>query len=94
MSRLFLLQQKVTQDLKDSGLKIIACTEKSEVDIYSINYKGPICIILGSEKDGISQNLFELSDEKVKIPMLGKIESLNVSSSSAIILYELIRQRN
>ena len=86
--------KKVTQDLKDSGLKIIACTEKSEQDIYSIDYKGPTCIILGSEKDGISKNLLEISDEKVKIPMHGKIESLNVSSSSAVILYELIRQRN
>ncbi len=86
--------KNIIQELKDSGLKIIACTEKSDKDIYSIDYTGPVCIILGSEKDGISQNLFELSDEKVKIPMLGKIESLNVSSSSAIILYELIRQRN
>ena len=86
--------KKVAQNLKDSGLKIIACTEKSEVDIYSINYKGPICIILGSEKNGISQNLIDISHEKVKIPMLGKIDSLNVSSSSAVILYELIRQRN
>ena len=86
--------KKITQEFKDSGLKIIACTEKSEQDIYSIDYKGPTCIILGSEKDGISKNLLEISDEKVKIPMQGKIESLNVSSSSAVILYELIRQRN
>ena len=80
--------------LKESGLKIISCNEKSEKTIYKIDYKSPVCIILGSEKDGISQNLIALSDEKVKIPMLGKIESLNVSASSAIILYELIRQRN
>jgi|TARA_B100000902_G_scaffold399469_1_gene470467 23S rRNA (guanosine2251-2'-O)-methyltransferase len=84
----------IAQEFKDSGLKIIACTEKSEKDIYSIQYKGPICIILGSEKDGISKNLLEISHEKVKIPMLGKIDSLNVSTSSAVILYELIRQRN
>ena len=86
--------KNITQELKDSGLKIIACTEKSEKDIYSIKYEGPIGIILGSEKDGIAQNLIDLSDEKVKIPMLGKIDSLNVSTSSAVILYELIRQRN
>ena len=71
-----------------------ACTEKSDKDIYSIDYTGPVCIILGSEKDGISQNLIDISHEKAKIPMLGKIDSLNVSSSSAVILYELIRQRN
>jgi len=86
--------KNITQELKNSGLKIIACTEKSEKDIYSIKYEGPIGIILGSEKDGIAQNLIDLSNEKVKIPMLGKIDSLNVSTSSAVILYELIRQRN
>ena len=86
--------KNIIQELKDSGLKIIACTEKSEKDIYSIEYKGPICIILGSERDGISQNLIDISDEKLKIPMFGKIDSLNVSTSSAVILYELIRQRN
>ena len=56
--------KNIIQELKDSGLKIIACTEKSEKDIYSIEYKGPICIILGSEKDGIAQNLIDLSMKK------------------------------
>ena len=79
--------------LKESGLKIISCTEKSDEDIYSIDFNSPVCIILGSEKNGISLNLIKISDVKAKIPMKGKIESLNVSSSSSIILYELIRQR-
>ena len=86
--------KNITQDLKDSGLKIISCTEKGEEDIYSIKYKGPVCIILGSEKDGISQNLLDISDVSVKIPMLGRIDSLNVSTSSAVILYELVRQNS
>ena len=85
--------KSVVIKLKESGLKIIACTEKSDEDIYSVDFNSPVCIILGSEKNGISQNLIEISDVKAKIPMKGKIESLNVSSSSSIILYELIRQR-
>ena len=48
---------------------------------------------MGHVANGISQSLLELSNSKVKIPMFGKIESLNVSSSASIILYELIRQR-
>ena len=86
--------KNVVNQLKESGLKIISCTEKCEDNIYSIDFNCPVCIILGSEKDGISQNLIEISDIKARIPMKGKIESLNVSSSSSIILYELIRQRN
>ena len=86
--------KNVVNQLKESGLKIISCTEKCEETIYSIDFNCPVCIILGSEKDGISQNLIEISDIKAKIPMKGEIESLNVSSSSSVILYELIRQRN
>ena len=85
--------KSVINKLKESGLKIIACTEKSDEDIYSVDFNTPVCIIVVSEKNGISQNLIEISDVKAKIPMKGKIESLNVSSSSSIILYELIRQR-
>ena len=85
--------KSVINKLKESGLKVIACTEKSDENIYSVDFNTPVCIILGSEKNGISQNLIEISDVKAKIPMRGKIESLNVSSSTSIILYELIRQR-
>ena len=85
--------KNTTKALKESGLKIISCTEKAEDNIFNIDFISPTAIILGSEKDGISQSLLELSNSKVKIPMFGKIESLNVSSSASIILYELIRQR-
>ena len=86
--------KSVINQLKESGLKIISCTEKSDVEIYSVDFSSPVCIILGSEKDGISNNLLEISDVKAKIHMKGKIDSLNVSSSSSVILYELIRQRD
>jgi len=79
--------------LKNSGLKIVCCTEKSDKEIYMCNYKIPTAIILGSEENGISSDLLKLSDEKVKIPMLGKLESLNVSSSASVVLYEAVRQR-
>ena len=79
--------------LKKSGLKIISCTEKGEELVYDLDYNCPLAIILGSEKNGISKNLLELSDHKIKIPMYGKIDSLNVSNSTSILLYEIIRQR-
>ena len=80
--------------LKDSGLNIFSCSEKGEEDIYSVNLNIPSCIILGSEKDGISNSLLELSDKIIKIPMFGKVSSLNVATSSAVILFESVRQRN
>ena len=82
------------QFLKNCGIQIIACTEKTEDTIYKVNYKNPTAIIIGSEENGISTEFIKMSDTKTKIPMYGKIGSLNVSVATGIILYEVIRQRN
>jgi 23S rRNA (guanosine2251-2'-O)-methyltransferase len=79
--------------LKESGLQVIACTEKAEKTIYKSNLSGPLAVILGSEEDGISNDLIRVADELAKIPIVGKIESLNVSVATAVIVYEAIRQR-
>ncbi|TRX53707.1 23S rRNA (guanosine(2251)-2'-O)-methyltransferase RlmB [Fulvivirga sp. M361] len=79
--------------LKDSGIKVIGCTEKTDTNIYSVDYRQPVCLILGSEEDGISGEYLRLCDEKGRIPLTGNIDSLNVSVSAAIIVYEAIRQR-
>jgi len=81
------------QMLKDSGIQIVSCTEKTNNKIYSVNYQIPTAIILGSEENGISSEFLNFSDEKVKIPILGNIESLNVSVACGVILYEIVRQR-
>tara|TARA_B100001540_G_scaffold258348_1_gene236395 strand:- start:21 stop:770 length:750 start_codon:yes stop_codon:yes gene_type:complete len=82
------------QFLHDSGIQVIACTEKTNNNISNINYTIPTAIIMGSEEDGISSEFLKLVDKKGKIPMYGKINSLNVSVSTGIILYEVMRQRN
>src|SRR5690606_29638751 len=79
--------------LKDSGLKLIAATEKSTAVYTNADLTGPIAIILGSEDTGIDQRLLALADEHVKIPILGKIESLNVSVAAGLLVYEVVRQR-
>lgn len=81
------------QMLKDSGIQIVSCTEKTNNKIYSVNYQIPTAVILGSEENGISSEFLKFSDEKVKIPILGNIESLNVSVACGVILYEIVRQR-
>lgn len=80
--------------LKESGLQIVACTEKADHSIYESKLSEPCAIILGSEEDGISEEYLNLADQKAFIPMKGKIQSLNVSVSAGVVIYEAIRQRN
>ncbi|MGF1635793.1 MAG: 23S rRNA (guanosine(2251)-2'-O)-methyltransferase RlmB [Cyclobacteriaceae bacterium] len=79
--------------LKNSGISIVACTEKSEDILYAPSLNGPIALLLGSEEDGISLELLRYADVSVKIPMYGEIGSLNVSASAAVAVYEVVRQR-
>jgi 23S rRNA (guanosine2251-2'-O)-methyltransferase len=79
--------------LKESGLKVICAMEKSGSDAATASLTGPSVLILGSEEKGISRELISLSDIQVKIPMTGKIASLNVSVAAGILLYEIVRQR-
>jgi 23S rRNA (guanosine2251-2'-O)-methyltransferase len=79
--------------LKESGLKLVAATEKSTAIYTTASLIGPIAFIMGSEDTGIDSRLLALADEQVKIPILGKIESLNVSVAAGLLIYEVIRQR-
>ena len=79
--------------LQESGLQLVCCTEKTQDDIYNPDYTSPTAIIMGSEEDGIRNEIIRISDHLAKIPMFGEIESLNVSVSTGVILYEAIRQR-
>ena len=80
--------------LSDSGLKIIAATEKAEAFYFDCDMNMPLAIIMGSEDLGVSPEYLKSSDEKVKIPINGEIESLNVSVAAGIMMYEVVRQRN
>jgi 23S rRNA (guanosine2251-2'-O)-methyltransferase len=85
---------KITIDyLKESGLRIVGCTEKADKLVYQTDLTGPLAIIMGSEENGISGEYLKKTDEKVKIPQAGKVESLNVSVATGIILSEVVRQR-
>ncbi len=85
---------KTVQFLKDSGIRIVAATEKAEKLYTKSNLNSPVAIVMGSEDAGISAKILSISHEQLRIPILGKIESLNVSVSAAIMIYEAIRQRN
>ena len=81
------------QFMKDSGMQLIACTEKTQDDMYKHDYNPPTAILIGSEEDGISPEFLKMCDLRTKIPLNGKIASLNVSVATGVILYEVIRQR-
>ena len=78
--------------LQQSGLRLIACTEKSDTPLYKVNLRGSVAIIMGSEENGITQDLINMSDMKAKIPMRGLISSLNVGVAAGMVLYEKLRQ--
>lgn len=79
--------------LKDSGVQIAVCTEKTERPLFEADFTVPLAVIMGSEEDGVSLKIMAEADIKAKIPMVGMIESLNVSVAAGIILYEAVRQR-
>jgi len=79
--------------LKEAGLQVISCHEKTDNLIYAADFTKPTAIIMGSEEDGISNEYLKRSDMQVKIPMIGKIASLNVSVATGIVLFEAVKQR-
>lgn len=79
--------------LKESGFHVVAATEKGDYDYDKADYKDPICIIMGAEDTGVPYEHLAKCDEWVKIPMLGTIESLNVSVAAGILIYEAVKQR-
>jgi 23S rRNA (guanosine2251-2'-O)-methyltransferase len=80
--------------LQQSGLRIVACTEKTMVPLREANLRGGTVIIMGSEDTGISDELLKLADVRAKIQMMGAIESMNVGVATGIVLYEKFRQMN
>lgn len=79
--------------LQGSGIKTLAATEKTNDEIYSVDLKTPLAIIMGSEGKGVSKSVLGLVDQRASLPLLGEINSLNVSVACGAFLYEVVRQR-
>ncbi len=80
--------------LKTNGIKIFGTEMKGAVEVSKADFSVPCAVVLGSEGDGVSKEILKLCDERIKIPMSGTTESLNVSVSAGIILYEISRGRS
>lgn len=85
---------QVVRFLKNSGLKVISATEKATKFYTDVVLEGPLAIVMGAEDVGVAPENLRISDELVKIPQVGTIESLNVSVAAGVLIYEAVRQRN
>ena len=85
--------QEALEYLRSSGIRIVAATEHCSQDYTAVDMCRPTAIIMGSEEHGIYEANLDLATDKVRIPMLGKLESLNVSVAAGVMIYEAVRQR-
>jgi 23S rRNA (guanosine2251-2'-O)-methyltransferase len=83
----------VIRFLKNSGVTVFAASEKASENYTKKDYTVPTAIVMGSEDVGISPQVLRLCDEMVSIPILGTIQSLNVSVAAGVLMYEVVRQR-
>mgnify|MGYP000756905993 CR=1 FL=1 len=81
------------QFLKDNGYRVVAVSEKADINYTEANFTDPVALVMGAEDVGISPDVYDLCDLRVGIPMFGKIGSLNVSVAAGVLMYEVVRQR-
>ena len=100
MGAIFRVDTKYVDDLKsellslkEKGYNVITTSLKTNKYIYDIDFSKKTVIVIGNESNGVSKEIFDISDEMVKIPMLGKTESLNASVAAGVIIYECVRQK-
>lgn len=82
------------EDLRSSGFRVVATSPRAEKHHYEIDLTLPTVLLLGGEERGLPPHLRRAASEVVKLPMLGRVESLNVGASGSILLYEVVRQRS
>ncbi len=79
--------------MKSKGIRSLATSPAATKAYWDVDCRGPVALLLGSEKDGLTDFWLKSADEKISIPQAGSSDSLNVSSAAAICLFEAVRQR-
>jgi 23S rRNA (guanosine2251-2'-O)-methyltransferase len=82
------------KDLQQAGVWVFGTSDSAEASLYDHDYTGPIALVMGAEGAGLRRLTLESCDHLVKLPMLGQVESLNVSVATGVCLYEILRSRN
>lgn len=78
---------------RQCGMQIVAATEKGATDYLDVDFTRPTMLIMGAEETGISPELLKMADARAKLPIMGQVQSLNVSVAAAVFMYEVLRQR-
>jgi len=86
--------EKIIPQLKKRNFKIYGTDAKEGKDLDKLDYSEGICLLIGSESEGLNKNLLELSDEIIRIPIFGRAESLNASVAGGILLYEITKRKH
>ena len=79
---------------KQYGLQVVAATEKGAVHYRDVDFRLPTMLIMGNEETGISPDLLKICDQRAKLPIVGEVQSLNVSVAAGVFMYEALEQRN
>lgn len=86
-------QESTIQYIKESGIKVVAASEKSTENYFNADLTGPVAVLMGAEGSGIKASLLRMADCELRIPSQDSIDSLNVSVAFGIIAFEVVRQR-
>jgi len=81
------------QWLSDNGIALVATTPDTGLDYTDVDYTGPVAIAVGAEKSGLTDEVLAAAAYRIRIPMEGRANSLNVATSAAVVIYEAVRQR-
>lgn len=85
--------KKSIQFLKNSGLQIVGATHKASESLFTCPLTDPLALVMGSENQGLSEDVLRIADKLIRIPMKGDMASLNVSSAASVFIFEVLRQR-
>lgn len=87
-------KEEVIKYLQDKKIKIFATSIEASQNYLKTDFKEACALVFGSEDKGLDKGWLDVADERIIIPMLGDIDSLNISVSAAVVMYEVLRQRN
>ena len=80
------------REVRKNKFKLVVTSLQNEKSLYDVKFDKKV-IVIGNEANGVETNIQDMADEKIKIPMLGKTESLNASVATGVVLYEYVRQK-
>ena len=80
--------------MRDSGIRLVATTPDTETSHTAVDFRGAVAIAVGAEKEGLTDVALGAAAERVRIPMVGRVNSLNAATAAAVVVYEAVRQRS